>query len=281
MASYAEYLKSNGATEEEIKILDTPTARRAYERMEASVVANAEEAKKLRESSATYEAKVEDWYRSEQEKRTKVENEIISAKARADKAESVLRTAHERGMIDVAKDLGYEFDKKVEPEKKVDAVDTSKFVTQESLLSLAEKEADSIAWMNDIAAEHVYLFNAPLRNARELRAEATRRKVSIQQVWEEKYKVPEARTAKEAAATQANEDRIRKDERTKITAEFADKYGNPDVRPLVESRNFLVPRKESGRDGGKQPWDAGTDLESGSNDRVRRATQNALKAMTH
>ena len=276
--TYAEYLKSQGASDEEVKILDTPLGRKSYDAM----VAAQAEATKLRADSEKYQETVNTWYEEQKSKVAKTENELVAARANEARLTTVLRTAHERGMIDVAKDLGITFD--APPAKKDEPVpvDTSKFVTTDSLLTLAEKEADSIAWMNDIAAEHVYLTGQPLRNARELRAEATRRKVSIQQVWEEKYNIPKLRTDKEAAARQAAEEAIRKDERQKAEAEFASKYGNPDTRPLEPSRSFLIPRKDSGRDGTKQPWEVGADGEGGSNDRVKRALQNAAKtAVTH
>src|SRR5205807_2871531 len=121
-------------------------------------------------------------------------------------------------------------------------IDTSKFVTSDAVLALAEREAESIALMSDIAAEHVYLFGAPLRNARELRREALTRKVSLEQVWQEKYKVVEARTARDAAEKKAAEDLIRKNEREVVTAEFASRYGNPELRPVEPSRSPFTPR---------------------------------------
>jgi len=281
MATYAEYLKSQGASEEEIKILDTPLARRAYERMEEAVVRLDGEAKKAREGADKYHEEVDAWFKKHDEEFKTVEQQLIAAKSKAASFESALRTINDRGIIDVTKDLGLNLDAPAPAAKKDEpvAIDTSKFVTTDAVLQLAEREAESIAMMSDIAAEHVYLFGAPLRNARELRKEATTRKVSLEQVWMEKYKVPEARTAKEAATAKAAEDTLRAKITEEVTAKLASQYGNPDLRPLEPSRSFLIPNKDRGRD--KAPWELGTDGDSGSNDRVRRATANAMKAGVH
>jgi hypothetical protein len=281
MATYAEYLKSQGASEEEIKILDTPLARRAYERMEEAVVRLDGEAKKAREGADKYHEEVDAWFKKHDEEFKTVEQQLIAAKSKAASFESALRTINDRGIIDVTKDLGLNLDAPAPAAKKDEpvAIDTSKFMTTDAVLQLAEREAESIAMMSDIAAEHVYLFGAPLRNARELRKEATTRKVSLEQVWMEKYKVPEARTAKEAATAKAAEDTLRAKITEEVTAKLASQYGNPDLRPLEPSRSFLIPSKDRGRD--KAPWELGTDGDSGSNDRVRRATANAMKAGVH
>lgn len=280
MATYAEYLKSQGASAEEITVLDTPLARRAYERMEASVMSNHEEAEKQKKIAADYQEKVNAWYEKNETEFKTVESQLVAAKAAEAKAVSALRTAHERGMLDVAKDLGYNFEEPPKAPPKTPegtpALDTSKYFTKDDILSIAEKESMAIAVASDIAAEHVYLFGKPLRNMRELRAEAVQRKLPLEQVWMEKYKVTEARTAQEAKEKTDAENKIRADERTKVETEFASKYGNPDVRPLEPSRSFLTPRPTINRE--KAPWETGLDGEGGSNDRVRRATQNAMKA---
>ena len=281
--TYAEFLKSQGASEEEIKILDTAVARRAYDKMQADATTAADEARKIRENAEAYEQRVTGWYENHEKEFKTMENKFVAAEAEKAKAVAALKTAHERGMIDVAKDLGYKFDEPVAPPARteVPALDATKYFTREEVLQLAEREGEAIATVSDIAAEHVYLFGAPLRNTRELRKEAMARKISLEALWMEKYKVPEARAKKESDAKAADEARIRADEREKATAEFSSKYGNPETRPLTESRSFLIPRKESGREG-KQPWDLGVDGEGGSNDRVKRAWQNSMKtSATH
>jgi hypothetical protein len=279
MATYAEYLKSQGASEEEIKILDTAIARKAYERLEASVVANHEEAVKQAKIATDYQANVNEWFDKHDKEFKTVESSLIAAKANEARAVAALRTAHERGMIDVAKDLGYNFDQPNAPVKKEEgapALDASKYFTKDDILAIATKESEAIAIMSDIAAEHVYLFGAPLRSARELRAEAVKRNLPLEQVWMEKFGVAKARTDREAADTKAKEDVLRKQITEQVTAEFASKYANPDTRPLESSRSPFAPRPAVNRE--KAPWETNLDGENGSNDRVRRATLNAMKS---
>lgn len=274
--TFAEYMRSQGATDEDIKILDTPIARKAFENLQSTTATALAQSKADKEASEAYNARVDTYFESETEKRKVIENEIIVARSEAARAKEALKVAQERGLINVAKDLGYEFD----PPKTKDTpapVDTSKFATTDTLMKMAELEGESIAMMSDIAAEHVWLTGQPLRNARELRREATQRKITLEQVWKEKYNVDKLRADKDAASLKERDDKIRAEERAKLTEEFASKYGNPDTRPLEPSRSFLTPRSaDSAR--AKQPWESGFDGEGGSSDRVKRATQNALKA---
>lgn len=282
MATYAEYLRSQGATDAEIAVLDTPIARRAYERLEASVVENFEAAKKAREGAQAYEAKANEWYEANETKTKELEAKLVTEAGLRAKAEGALRVAHERGMIDVAKDLGYDFTQPPAAPPNPNAppaIDTSKFVTQETLLAVAEREGDAIAIASDIAAEHAYLFGSPLRNFRELRKEAVSRKVPVMQVWEEKYKVADARTARVAADEKAKTDALTKKITAEVEAKFAEQYGNnPNLRTPEASRSPFAPRPAANRD--KQPWETGIDGDNGSTDRVRRATQTFLKSQT-
>jgi hypothetical protein len=277
--TYAEYLQSLGASADDIKVMDTAVGRKAFEKLQADAAAATAEVEKQKTINKAYEGRVNEWFDTHDKEFKTVESQLITANAKAAKAEAALRTAHERGMIDVAKDLGYEFDKPpVAPPNNnngAPALDTSKYFTKEEIFSIAEKESQAIAIASDIAAEHVYLFGKPLRNMRELRAESVSRKVPLEQVWQEKYGVVKAREDKTAAETKAHEDALRTKITEEVRAELVSKFANPETRPLAESHSFLTPRPSTGRE--KQPWDAGIDGESGSNDRVRRATANAIK----
>lgn len=275
MASYAEYLQSQGASADDIKVLDTPIGRKTYE----TLVAAQAEIVKQKTEAATYNEQVNTWYETEKEKRARIENDLVASQSREAAVRTALRAAHDKGMLDIKKDLGFDLDAPIVPAaKKDETVDTSKFVTADRLVELTERAGDGLALMQDIVGEHAQLFpDRPLR-VRELRAAAVAAHKSVEQYWLEQYGVPQARQAREKAIQEAHDKKLREEGAAIARQEFADKYGNPETRPLVESRSFLTPRKESGRDGQKQPWDAGTELESGSNDRVRRATQNALKA---
>ena len=276
MKTYAEFLRENGASDEDIKILDTPVARKVYEQQMTALEAATTLAAKNKADLDNYNA----WYNDKAlPAYTEMEKALIIARGNEAKAREIIKTAGEQGLIDIAKAAGFEVevdDKNKNKNNEPPPIDTSKFVTQDLLIATAQKEGDAIAIAQDIAAEHVYLFGKPLRNFRELRKEALERKVSVEQVWQEKYGVVKARSDKEAADRKAEEDKIRADERNKVTAEFADKYGSPDQRPPVVSTNILTPRPDHGR--AKQPWETGTDGENGSNSRVQRALKDNVRA---
>jgi hypothetical protein len=289
--TYAEYLRSMGASEEEVKILDTAVGRKSYETMQSQLASASEAARKAKEGADNYHKEVDTWFENHDKEFKTIEQQLIAAKAKAASFETALRTINDRGIIDVTKELGLNLDAPANGgggnggggnnnnRSDTPPNDGKKYITEETVLALAEREAESIALMSDIAAEHVYLFGQPLRNARELRKEATQKKVPLEQVWMEKYNVVKARADKDAAAKKADEDRIRKDEHDKVVAEFAAKYGDPNLRVPEPSRSFLVPRANTNRE--KQPWETGIDGEGGSNDRVKRATATALRTMTN
>lgn len=271
MATYAEYLKSQGASEDEIKILDTAVSRKAFERMESALMSAVE----ARDKSKTDIDNYQKWYNEQAHPEYKrMEAAKIAAEGRVAQAAAIIKSATDQGLIEIAKAAGFEVEPAAAAKKVEETVDTSKFVTHDLLLSTAMREGEAIAAAQDIAAEHVYLFGKPLRNFRELRAEAMQRKVPVEQVWMEKFKVADARTARDASEKKEADDKIRKEEREKVTAEFADKYGNPDLRAPVISTNILTPRPDHGR--AKQPWESGTDGENGSNSRVQRAMKSIV-----
>ncbi len=280
--TYAEFLKSQGASDEDIKVLDTSLGRKAFDAQQAAIVAANTAASTTKATLDTYQVKVDAWYAENETKIREAESQLVAAKANEARAVAALRTAHERGMIDVAKDLGYDFSKP--PEKSADQPVNGgqpakrDYFTREEILQIAEKEGDAIALAQDISAEHSVLFPGQRLNFRELRSAALAAKKPVEQFWMEKYNVAKAREDRAAAEQKTREDRLRETIRTEVSAEFASKYGNPDTRPLVPSHSPFAPRPQTGRE--KQPWEVGTAGEDGSNDRVRRATENLLKATT-
>ncbi len=281
--TYAEYLKSQGATEDELKVLDVPSARKAYDRMQADLSAEHERAEAAIKAQDDYKASVNDWHETkivpayEEAKR-----EATNAKAEAARAKAVIQDAAKRDdqLAKIAKDMGYEVEGAPPPPKKESSVpegfDPSKYVTSEQVIALAERERDAIALAQDIAAEHATLFPGQRLSFRELVKEAAAAKKPVEQFWQDKYKVSDARAAQESARKQAYEEGIRKEEREKVTTEFASKYGNPDTRPLDTSKSPFAPRPDAGRD--KLPWDSG-DRQA---DRISRVATKVMKeSLTH
>jgi hypothetical protein len=282
---FAEFLKSQGASADDIKALTegsfSSIARRAYEKLQADATAASAEAEKQAKIAKDYEGRVNSWFDEHDKEFKTVEQKLVAESARAAKAEAALRVAHERGMIDVAKDLGYNFEEPPKAPPKKDEplnVDTSKFLTVDRIKPLLEDAGNGFAVLQDMVLEHMQLFPNQVLHVKELRDKAVAAGKTVHQYWLETFKVEDARKAREAAAQTAHDDKIRKEERERVQTEFASKYGSPETRPLVESKSPFTPRPAANRE--KQPWETGYTGEDGSNDRVRRATQTFLKSQT-
>lgn len=270
MSKYADYLRSLGTTDADIAILDTPVSQRVYEKMEASL---AEE----RSKGLAYQTKVNEWHDNIDSQYKELENKYILSESERAKATAAIKLAQERGLIASAKDLGFDVDAPAAPTVRTDpnGFDSKQYFTRAEIIELARAEGRSIALVADIAREHALLFPDKPINFSALHEEATSKNTTVQALWQERYNVLAAREARQRADKEAYEAKLIAQGRELAVKEFADKYGNPDTRPLEPSRNFLAPRPAINRE--KAPWESGFDGEGGSNDRVRRATQNAMK----
>lgn len=267
--TYAEYLKVNGATEEEVKLLDTAVARKAFDKTQAELDSARSMAAKADKDRLDYEAKVEEWHSKtimpDFEKMQQAEQRAIAEAARA---KAILEDAQKKGLISVADGVLNPPEVKKTP---VGDFDPANYYPKSEVDKLAQYASDSIAIIGDVLAEHAELFPGTRPNIRELRDEAQRRKMRIDSVWEEKYKVGDARAAKVKAVTDAHDKAIADRVRTEVTTELTSRFSNPDTRPLTASRSPLTARPDSGRD--KQPWEMGDK----TGDRVTRATQSVLQ----
>jgi hypothetical protein len=271
MATYAEFLAENGATADEIKLLDTPVARKAFEKQAAAA------AEAMRKSAEVIRQNNE-WREQVETQNQTYLRERDSAKIEAAKAEAAYKKMQELGLVEVAERLEPgsvtprsgetpAFDPKVlEP-----------YVTRETLMQVAEREGEGIASQADIIYEHYQLFGTdPSKrpNFRELRREAVARKVPMEQVWMEKYGVQAARDAKSAESKAAYE--------AKIAAEAVSKYksehpeSNPLLGPGLPSSSPFAGRVLSGADPKSQPWNR-SDAEK-ENARVAKGLQGLEKA---
>jgi hypothetical protein len=272
--TYAEYLKSQGASEDEVKILATPVAEKAYTSMQASLAAERSRADAAENGKKTYA----EWYEKQAVPYVqKLEREIVVSKAEEGRARAALMTLQERGLVDVAKDLGYKLENQPgagqPPANQPPAFDASKYVTTDVLQQVAAREGDAIAAAQDIAIEHAYLFGNDATkklNFREMRQAAIQQGKSVEQVWMDRFGVEGARAARATADKESYEKRLREEGAAAVRQEFADRMGNPDARPLLPSRSPLAPRADTGRE--KQPWEMG----DRQNDRVQRATRKVV-----
>lgn len=267
MSTYVEFLKSQGASDEDVKLLATPIAIRAFDAQQAEVVRATAAAAASDKAKRDYEASVERWHNEQiLPAYQRMEQESITAKADAARAKAVVLASQDAGLLKVAEGMGFRPEPTATTTAPAPAFDPAKYVTQDRLNELAETAGNGLAVLQDIVMEHAQLFpDRPLK-VRELRAAAVSERKTVEQYWSDKYGVPAAREKRDADAKIAYETRLRKEGEDAATQRFADRYGNPDTRPLVPSVSPLAPRPDSGRD--KMPWESN----DRSNDRVRKAT---------
>lgn len=245
MSTYAEALRADGATEDEIKVLATDRAEKQYAKLTA-------EATKARENELAMEAKAREYFELTAAEVARTNSELALARANEAKARAIILAAKETGMADLAKAAGYEADPNQNPNPSHAVHDPSKVVSPEQLIAFARTQGDLITLSQDIASEHAVLFPGQRVNFTELRKEADARRISIEQAWRDKYKVDDARAAASAKAAADHDKQISDAAYAKARTELASQYGNPDLRPLASSNSPFTPRPQSGRT--KQPW---------------------------
>lgn len=269
--TYGEYLKSLGATEEDIKLLDTAIGRKTFEAMQAADA----RATAAESSRTTDRATLEKW-RDEQviPLVSDMQKKVMLAEANEAKARQAIKTLQDQGLIDVAKDLGYETTPPAsQPPANnggANGFDPAKYFTKDDVVAIAAREGEAIAIAQDIAFEHRQLFPDKPLNFRDLRAKASAANKSVEQYWMDTYSVAAAREARTLADKTAYETRLRTEGATAERERLSSTYGNPDARPLVPSNSPFTKRPDQGRE--KQPWE----VEDRSNDRVQRATKAIL-----
>ena len=266
MSAYSEYLRTLGASDDDIAILDTPIAQKAFTQLNADKDAAVK-------AQTEYKTTADKWYQEEViPKFTDMQQKTALAEADRARAVALIQAATDSGMIELAKKAG--FDKEIDDARRTKEPSLDdKYVSRDLLLQVAEKEGDAIAIAQDIAYEHAKLCPDKTLSFQTLRREAITRKVPVMQVWEEKYGIPALRTARESADKTAYETRLREEGATAARAEFASKYGNPDTRPLAASHNPFVNRSAEKKE--KQPWEV--DENSRAADRVRMGAQKAIE----
>lgn len=272
--TYGEYLKSLGATEEDIKLLDTAIGRKTFEAMQA-----ADARATAAESARTTERTTLEKWRDEQviPLVSDMQKKVILAEANEAKARQAIKTLQDQGLIDVAKDLGYDTPPPANAPPAnnggANGFDPAKYFTKDDVVAIAAREGEAIAIAQDIMNEQRYLFpDKPVGPTwfRDLRAKAQAANKSVEQYWMESNGVAAAREARTLADKTAYETRLRTEGATAERERLSSTYGNPDARPLVPSNSPFTKRPDQGRE--KQPWE----VEDRSNDRVQRATKAIL-----
>lgn len=273
--TYAEFLKSQGASDEDVKLLDTPLARKAFDKQQADLAAAAA----ARDKAIEDRTATEDWYKNTATPEfNKKSEEVVKAKAEAEKFRAALRSAKEQGFIDID-DSFFGANPNPNPSPNPNPANNPPqnrdYFTKEEVAQIAEREGDAIAIAQDIAFEHSQLFPGQPLNLRELRKRAVAARKSVEQQWLEEFKVPDARAAA-AKKRQEEHDTKMREEGAKAERERLAKDFNPDTRSPMPSTSPFTVRKTAGDIRAKQPWDAPSEGVL-SDDRVTRV---ARKLMT-
>jgi hypothetical protein len=272
--TYAEYLKANGATDDEIKVLDTVVSRRAFDKSQADAEEARQAAVKLEETMKNYEARVQSWYTENDSKLKQVQNQAIASAAEAARAKAALLEANRQGLIDVTKDLGYD----PEPPKPAAAAPDDRYLTMDKFQQAGDAFAANLAGLLDAANEHARLFPGQPFNAEQLRREAQAAGKTLLPYWEEKFKVREAR---EQAAQKQRDAEIAKwkaEGAKEKETELVSRFGNPETRPMLPSKSPFAVRPDDKLRSDNQPWNKSeTQLQ---NDRVSRAAQRLVERQT-
>jgi len=278
-AEYIEHLRANGASDDDIKALTegsfAATAIKSFDVAQARIATEVAAAAKAKADATAYQEKADKWWNEQAiPEYQKMERESTLAKANEARIVAAIKASQDEGLKAIAKEMGYPVDgAAAPPDKKPDAIDTSKFVTQDMVLQLAEREGDAIAIASDIAFEHRQLFPDKPLNFREMRKSAVAAKKPVEQYWMETFGVAAAREAAATARQKAHDDALVEQGKTAERERLTSLYGNPDARPLQPSTSPFAVRKETGRD--KQPWEVGeANLER---DRVTRATKHVVE----
>ena len=262
MSVFTDYLKSQGATEDDLKILDTPVARKAFDKMQADAAAAVSAATAEAQARMdTYRQQVETWDAEVTAINKKAQADAITAKAEAARTRALILASQDAGLKEVAESLGIKRDEMAPPSAAPGAgapalpagFDPSKYISRDDLASLTDRAGDGLAALQDMVLEHSQLFPDRPLNVREIRRAAVAARQDVYTYWENQYKVADARAARAKAADDARLDAVRKEEREKVTAEFADRMGNPSLGIPGPSTNVFVLRKgDVSRE--KQPW---------------------------
>jgi hypothetical protein len=249
--TYEEMLRAEGATDEDIKLLNTPVARKAFEKQQALVAEAAVE----RQKAADLVKRNQEWATQVETQNQTYLRERDTALANDAASAARMKKLQELGLIEVAErmDPGSTAAKTNE----TPAFDASKYVDRDTLMQVAEREGDAIAIAQDIAWEHQQLFGAdPAKrlNFRELRREAVSRKIPVESLWMERYGVQSARDAAAAKSKSEHETKIAADAVAKYKSENS--ATNPlTAIPTISKTPFTGRPISAGQgDNRTQPW---------------------------
>jgi hypothetical protein len=248
--TYAELLKSQGATDDDIKILATPLAERVYAKQQADLAAATEAAAKATKQSEAYQK----WYNEQALPYvTETETKLKTTEATLAGERARLKALQDAGLIEVAaNDDAAKAAAVAAAASGAPTFDPAKFVPREQFNELAVKAADSITLVADLAQEHSAL-GLPLVSWRTLKTEASAAGQDVETYWKAKFGVEAARAAKSAAAQAERDKKIGEDAVSKWKQEHPASAVNPALGFGSPSSNPFTGKVPSASDA-QHPW---------------------------
>src|SRR5258708_2334700 len=158
-----EYLKSIGASAEDIKAMTegsfAAAGQKAFEKMMADADAARAEGLAAKEAAKKDRDQLTGWFNETAVPEFKeMERRSLAAEAEAGKARAAWKAAQERGLVDLEqlKALGYDTTPPVvkTPTGLPEGFDPSQFVTRNDIKGVADNAGDGLAVLQDIVMEH-------------------------------------------------------------------------------------------------------------------------------
>lgn len=255
--TFEEILKSKGWTDAD---LNDPANKGVLDRMRPmveEVYGAVAERDSLKSEYTGYRKQVEE------EWTPAVNQRVLDAEATALKAQE--DAARLKARLEFGRSNGWVPEEEGETEPTPPAFDprAHKLVTEDDIAKFSDLEGRAIAMASDIRDEYSHLTGKSLfdytgrdgkRGMVALREEAIQARKPLDSYVAEKFNFSGLRQQKEEEAKAAWERKIREEERTRTTQELASRYGTPNLRPAVPSRQPLVREGET-----KMPWEQSLD----------------------
>lgn len=275
MATYAEFLKSQGASDEDLKILDHPVARKAWEKQQADAAAYADAQVKQ------YHQQVNQWYATEIEpSRIATATKLNTLQADLAAERGRIKALQDAGLLEVAQTQDARATQVNQPASAAagaapESFDPKKYnlITGDALPEFAKAQGRGMITLTKIMKEHEKL-GLPDADWESLYDESTKAQKPFGEYWETKYEVAGKRAAKADADNKAYEDRIRKDAIQKYQVEQGIQPGTAAPRPS----GFAFTKKSADGQSAERPWLRSEAARADST--VERAMQKAAERMT-
>ena len=269
MSTYAEYLKSMGASEDEIKVLVTPVTTKAFDKIQADLA----EQERLRTIAQSDFQNIRDWYDTKAlPSYEKMQRETVEARADAARNAELVKAAQDAGLLELANKNA---PLPPNPNPGNPGFDPNKYVSKDEISGFVDSAGKGLAQMQNDVLEFMQLFPGQRLDVAALREEAIASKKDFHTMYMQKFNVEGARKAADDAAKAADIARWKAEGAKEKETELVSRFANPETRPMTTSNSPFAARPATGRD--KQPWESGDK----SAERVERATRRVIAEVVH